>query len=85
MCRSVGMDISLMGNWSNVTEIPIFAAMDSIEIGEHEPDLLKNPDVLDAVVCVVAGMDFIAGGVMHPEKSVLAKREGWIWVRPIKK
>jgi predicted RNase H-like nuclease len=56
-----------------------------IEIGEHEPDLMKNPDVLDAVVCVIAGMDFIAGRVMHPEKSALAKREGWIWVRPIKK
>jgi predicted RNase H-like nuclease len=53
-----------------------------IDISENEPELLKNPDVLDAVVCVIAGMDFIAGRVMHPEKSAFAKREGWIWVRP---
>ena len=52
-----------------------------VEVGRHAPELVKNPDVLDAVVCVVAGMDFISGRAMHPPDKKLAEREGWIWVR----
>lgn len=52
-----------------------------VEIGGHAPDLVRNPDVLDAVVCVVAGMDFISGKATQPTDKKLAEREGWIWVR----
>lgn len=38
-------------------------------------------DELDAALCVVAGIDFLAGSAAPPEDPGLAKREGWIWVR----
>jgi len=38
-------------------------------------------DVLDAVVCGIAGFDFLSGAAFIPEDVVLAKREGWIWAR----
>jgi len=37
--------------------------------------------VLDAVLCVVAGLDFLAGEAPGPEDPETARREGWIWVR----
>jgi hypothetical protein len=38
-------------------------------------------DALDAVICVLAGVDFLDGGAMPPEDLDLAVWEGWIWVR----
>ena len=43
--------------------------------------LKQNDNVLDAVLCVLAGMDFLRGNVYHPPDLELAKKEGWIWVR----
>jgi predicted RNase H-like nuclease len=40
-----------------------------------------NDDALDAVVCMLAGYDYIRGVVNHPDDQVLAEKEGWIWVR----
>lgn len=40
-----------------------------------------NADILDAVVCVVAGADFIEGRPIQPADTDLAAVEGWIWVR----
>jgi predicted RNase H-like nuclease len=40
-----------------------------------------NADVLDAVVCVIAGNDFLAGRCHFPENQSAALHEGWIWVR----
>lgn len=40
-----------------------------------------SDDVLDAIICLLAGADFLRGRCMEPEDSQLAKREGWIWVR----
>jgi hypothetical protein len=36
---------------------------------------------LDAIVCVLAGADFILGKSISPDqlKLELAKKEGWIW------
>ena len=39
----VGTDRSLMGNWSNVTGIRIFAAMDSINQRRGQTDVLVSP------------------------------------------
>jgi len=36
-------------------------------------------DTLDAVVCAVAGLDFIQGHAVAPEDLPLARKEGWIW------
>ncbi|MAU01116.1 MAG: hypothetical protein CL608_28570 [Anaerolineaceae bacterium] len=43
--------------------------------------LLKNDDVLDAALCVLAGADFLRGGAGPPANIDQAKKEGWIWVR----
>ncbi|HCO96973.1 MAG TPA: DUF429 domain-containing protein [Phycisphaerales bacterium] len=42
----------------------------------------SNADVLDAVVCVLAAVDFLLGRVVEPEDRELAMKEGWIWFRP---
>ncbi len=42
---------------------------------------VANADVLDAAICVLAGADFLAGKTLAPEDLLLAKKEGWIWVR----
>jgi hypothetical protein len=42
--------------------------------------LTSNADALDAVVCVLAGSDFICGHALPPPDLDEAKREGWIWV-----
>ena len=42
----------------------------------------NNHDVLDAVVCILAGLDFLLRDVMIPSKDDIefARKEGWIWV-----
>ena len=40
-----------------------------------------NTDVFDAIVCVLAGVDFVTGAARGPDDLELARREGWIWVR----
>ncbi len=42
---------------------------------------LEDADQLDAVLCLVAGMDFLYGRCPAPDDLALAKKEGWIWVR----
>lgn len=41
-----------------------------------------DADALDAVLCAFAGADFLGGRAMAPKSEVLARREGWIQVRP---
>lgn len=40
-----------------------------------------DADVFDAVVCVLAAVDFVAGAAPAPDDLALAQREGWMWVR----
>ena len=47
---------------------------------EHIEVLRDSVDALDAVVCLVAGADFLQGLAMPPSDLALAKQEGWIWV-----
>ncbi len=42
--------------------------------------LQTNADILDACVCVLAGLDFLAGRAIPPTDMRLAQKEGWIWV-----
>ncbi|MEX2502436.1 MAG: DUF429 domain-containing protein [Trueperaceae bacterium] len=45
-------------------------------------DLLSaHDDVVDAALCVLAGVDFAAGAAAPPQDWRLAEIEGWIWVR----
>jgi hypothetical protein len=45
--------------------------------------MAENADALDAVVCLLAASDFLGGRSMSPPDLELAKREGWIWARPL--
>ena len=42
---------------------------------------IDDPDVLDAMICILAGGDFLSGKAYAPEDLALAKKEGWIWIR----
>ncbi|MCP1674037.1 hypothetical protein J2T57_001136 [Natronocella acetinitrilica] len=42
---------------------------------------VASDHVLDAVLCVRAGLDVLAGEAVAPEDLALARREGWIWCR----
>jgi len=46
---------------------------------------VDDADVLDAVVCVLAGADFLLGRAETPQDQdvKLAQKEGWIWSRPL--
>ncbi len=52
----------------------------SIDVAEEN---LKNEHVIDAVVCVLAAVDFLIGKCELPNRSEkeLVEKEGWIWVR----
>lgn len=53
-----------------------------IEVRDHVPALLENADLLDAGVCVLAALDFLAGECMSPTIGAqTARKEGWIWVK----
>ena len=41
--------------------------------------ITKTADLLDGVVCVLAGADFVRGAAYPPKDLVKAEREGWIW------
>jgi len=52
----------------------------SIDVAEEN---LAKKHIIDAVVCVIAAIDFLAGRCQKPNKGEkeLAEKEGWIWVR----
>lgn len=45
------------------------------------PGVEKSSDGLDALICLLAAKDFLAGRAMGPPAGTPVKREGWIWVR----
>ncbi|VUT28267.1 MAG: hypothetical protein SYNGOMJ08_00836 [Candidatus Syntrophoarchaeum sp. GoM_oil] len=50
----------------------------------EEEKAIGDDNILDATVCVLAGLDFIEGKCFEPpdrEKAEKAKKEGWIWFR----
>jgi hypothetical protein len=42
---------------------------------------IANDHVLDAVICLVAAADFLAGSCALPADADSARREGWIWFK----
>lgn len=44
--------------------------------------LQASADALDAVVCLVAGADFLEGRAVPPSDLQIARKEGWIWAPP---
>jgi predicted RNase H-like nuclease len=53
----------------------------SVDLPADKSLLENNSDALDAVVCVLAGADFLRGDVYKPTDLDIAKKEGWIWVK----
>lgn len=60
-------------------------------LGEHitlpaDTSLMENNDnALDAAICVLAAADFLSGLVLKPTNQDFAMKEGWIWVRQLRK
>jgi predicted RNase H-like nuclease len=52
-----------------------------VHLQAERNDMGSNADVLDAAVCVLAGLDFLTGKATPPSDRDLAESEGWIWVR----
>ncbi len=48
--------------------------------GDHRL-MIESADALDAVVCVLAGADFLRGDGHPPISKTAAEKEGWIWFR----
>jgi len=57
------------------------AIQQQVSVDQDAAALMAQSDhALDAVLCTVAGLDFLSGDVLQPNDLDLAKREGWIWV-----
>lgn len=57
------------------------ALRDRIGLPRDMGAMVASPDMLSAVVCVLAAHDFLTGQASNPGDEELARREGWIWVR----
>ncbi len=57
----------------------IDALPDWLNVSEVKESMLNSPDVLDAVLCVLAAVEFVNGNCVPPSNSRIAKKEGWIW------
>jgi hypothetical protein len=55
--------------------------LEELEIECDEEPFLRDPDQLDALLCVAGAADFLAGRCMPPENLARARKEGWVWVR----
>jgi predicted RNase H-like nuclease len=53
----------------------------SCDCGSVKDVALHSHDCLDAVACVVGGLDFLEGAAVGPGDPEVARREGWIWFR----
>ena len=52
------------------------------ELHISEPGLVgTSPHARDAIVCALAGADFLRGLSVPPDDMALAVKEGWIWLR----
>jgi len=56
---------------------------DLIGINIDIDPMVDSDDALDAVICTIAGMDFLDNRCIKPSDQVLAEKEGWIWVKDL--
>lgn len=50
-----------------------------IDLSQLDGVAALGVDALDAIACVLAGVDFLEGRAVPPDQMDLALREGWIW------
>jgi predicted RNase H-like nuclease len=55
---------------------------DHVDLQVERSNLVDDANRLDAVVCAVAGADFLRNEAVAPDDEALARREGWVWFRP---
>lgn len=53
----------------------------SDQVSQIEEDMKNNDDLIDAVLCILAGCDFLRGKCVTPknDEEKIARLEGWIW------
>jgi hypothetical protein len=51
-----------------------------VDLGARDTTTMPG-HALDAVLCVAAGLDFLASAALGPHDPEAARREGWIWVK----
>lgn len=54
---------------------------DRLALPEDPERMLSDADCLDAVLCILAAVDFLGGQAVMPPESPSTRKEGWIWVR----
>lgn len=68
--------------------LKILASLETqMKISADKQLIVESDDVLDSVICVLAGLDFLRRDVIVPSKDEheCAVKEGWIWVQnPVK-
>jgi len=55
------------------------AVGDDVKLRVSRDVMIEDDNLLDAMLCVVAGADFALGRCLPPEDVETARREGWIW------
>lgn len=60
----------------------IIRSLDTLlKLPEDVSNLERNDDLLDAVICVLSGLEFLTGNAYPPEEPEIAEKEGWIWIK----
>ena len=66
-----------------VRKLLVRALAEELSFGkEPRAAMVRTDHALDAVLCALAASDFLYGHVIRPKRLRVARREGWIWVRP---
>lgn len=65
----------LVEAWAEIAD----ALQAKLTVPKHIGNIACNEHLLDAIVCVLAAMDFITGRAMPPPNRCRAEQEGWIW------
>jgi len=51
----------------------------SLQWSSLDEGVASNVDCVDAIACVLGGLDFLEGRAVHPVDLGMATKEGWIW------
>lgn len=70
-----------MAAWDRVPAALLDTLASACDFEAVRESAIGNHDCLDALACVVAGMDFLEGKAVRPRQLDVAHREGWIWFR----
>ena len=78
--RSYGFNPKQVPQGDNTIEQAILAVAAEHMLGTGSASI-SNRHAVDAVICVLAGADFLQGDAVPPVNLETAQKEGWIWTR----